>query len=373
MSRDDPAGAGFLPAFETVFRGRVLYADGSRVYAGRGLELFLSEDGGRSFSSAGQVNAGLAARLLARLELPSRFLRSGFHGLQPLPDGSLLAIVRGAILRRGQDGDAFEQVHEVARGTRPLNLCLAPGGRVYFGEYFQNRSRNEVHVFGSDDGLSWSVVHSFPPGTVRHVHGVFHDPWRGGEWVLTGDEGPEVGLWLTTDGFRTLEPVVRGVQEGRAVSVIPVPRGLIVPMDSPQVQNHIQLLDVASGHLEPVAELPGSAFHAARAGPVLLVSTTVERSRVNLDPRAALFASLDSEHWRPVARFERDLAFLGDRRGYLQYPTLVLPSGANPGPWVFASGQALRGLHGRLLRWRVDELTCFLTGSAEVTVSLRRA
>ena len=214
-------------------------------------------------------------------------------------------------------------------------------------------------------------MHTFDAGAVRHVHGVFHDPYRGGEWVLTGDRGEECALWFTPDGFRTLEPVVRGVQRARAVTVLPTPKALVVPMDSPVERNWIQLLDPGSGRLEPVAELPGSSFHSGRAGELLLVSTAVERSRVNTAQYAALFASLDGERWCEVARLERDLPLLRNAPPFFQWPTLALPAGTGSDEHVFATGQALRGLHGALLRFPVAEVASRLALPA--AAPLRRA
>ena len=61
--------------------------------------------------------------------------------------------------------------------------------RVLWGEYWANRERTEVHIVCScDQGRSYEPVKTFSPGQVRHVHGVWQDPFEDGYWVLTGDE-----------------------------------------------------------------------------------------------------------------------------------------------------------------------------------------
>lgn len=332
-------------------RRRVLTVRGEVVYAARGWQLEHSLDGGLNFQPLARVQPNLLERLMNASTLTNRFFRGGFHHLLPLAGGSFAAIVRGRVLHLAPGASEFSTAHDISRGTRPLNLCRSASGRVWFGEYWNNSERDAVHVFGSDDGRSFDVVHSFPAGTVRHIHGIHADPYRSGMWLLTGDDGPEVGLWWTADEFKTLEPVLRGEQRARAVSLICTPRGLILPTDTPQERNWVQLFDPTTSRLERLAELPGSCFSTASSRGMHYLSTAVEKSAVNTDSRAALFASVDGTDWRPIARFERDFALLNDQRGYLQYPTLLLAVGDSRLPYLFATAQSLAGRHGRLLRW----------------------
>ena len=335
---------------------RILCVENEALYAARGWSLERSLDGGLTFAEVARVSATPTERLLASNPLSRRFFRTGFHHLLALDDGAFVAVLRGRLVHLAPGSDRFTTAHTVTRGTRPLQLCTSASGRVWFGEYFGNQQRGEVHILGSDDGRSFDVAYSFPAGAVRHVHGIHADPIRGGMWVLTGDEGSEVGLWWTDDEFRTLEPVLRGEQRARAVSLLCTPSGLILPTDTPHEHNHVQHYDPQHGTLEQLAELPGSCFHAAQSDGLYYLSTAVEKSSVNHDPRAALHASIDGTDWRPVARFDRDLALLNDRRGYLQYPTLLLASGNSRLPYLFATAQSLSGLHGRLLRWSESDV-----------------
>ena len=337
-------------------RRRVLAVDHEVLYAARGWALERSLDGGVTFADVAHARADVTERLMASSSLSRRFFRTGFHSLLPLANGDLVAVLRSRLLHLAAGADQFTTAHSVSRGTRPLNVCQSASGRTWFGEYFNNPERGEVHIYGSDDGRSFDVAHSFPAGAVRHVHSIQADPHRGGMWVMTGDEGHEVGLWWTDDEFKTLQPVLRGEQRARAVAVLCTPDGLILPTDTPHEQNHVQRYDPQSGQLESVAELPGSCFYAAQSNGLYYLSTAVEKSSVNTDQRVAMLASADGCTWKTVARFDRDLAFLSDRRGYLQYPTLLLPAGKSTLPYLYASAQSLAGRHGRLLRWSEDEV-----------------
>lgn len=335
---------------------RPLLVDNGTLYASIGLDLYASSDDGETLRRIGAAPSGPAGRLLLRNAWASRLLRAGFHHLVRRLDGSFVAVVRGAILFKGRDEVRFRVAHAVERGTRPLSVVQSWTGRLYFGEYFRNARRDSVHVFGSEDGESWEVVHTFPAGSIRHVHGIVRDDLRGGLWVLTGDEGDEAGLWWTDDEFRTLTPVMRGDQRVRAVSILPVEEGLIVPMDAPGETNAIHMIDPETRSAARLAELPGSAFHATRVDELFLVSTGVETSPGNTDSRASLFASVDGWTWSPVARIARDLPRLDDKRGYLQYPTIGLVPTHGASESVFARATSLSSLHGAALRWRTRDV-----------------
>lgn len=340
---------------------RALWIEDGTLYGNRGLALYVSKDYGKSFSITASYRAGFLENQLAKYQTLRRLGRAGFHHLRILPDGSMVAVVRGAILHRERHASSFRKVLDLERGSRPLNLCLAPSGAVYFGEYFRNPKRTHVSVYGSDDGRSWTVVHSFRAGEIRHIHGIFVDRYRGGMWLLTGDQDRESGIWYTDDEFRNLEAVARGSQRVRAASIIPRPSGLIVPTDTPLEKNYIEHLDVESGKLEILADLPGSALHTAACSNLFLVSTAVEPSEVNTSRYASLFASVDGWRWKCVGKFSGGLPFLRRAERYLGYADLALIDGHNETPFAYANGVAISGLSGRLMRWSVDEVVDYLT------------
>lgn len=345
-------------------RLRPQLVNGDILYASRGLVLLASHDHGENFQRICGSEFSVSRRLASRVRLLSRPGRLGFHALRVLQSGAMVGVVRGHVVRRDAAGGPFRSVFRLPLGSRPLDLCVHPDGAIYFGEYFSNPRREAVRVFGSETGRRWEVVHRFPPGTVRHVHGVEYDPFREGLWVLTGDEDHESGLWFTDDGFETLEAMVRGTQRARAVSVIPVERGLIVPTDSPRIKNTIQLLELPAARLTSLCALPGSAFHAQETSGIFLVSTVAEPSPVNEETGATLYASLDGEDWCQFDRFPPDALcrILPFARRILQYPELVLTPGHNETPFVFGFGRSIRRADGRLLRWSQSEIREVMQG-----------
>lgn len=337
------------------------------LFASRGLELHASTDGGESFTPVAAFAGSGLRRFASRFRMLARAGRLGFHALQLLPNGDMLGVIRRHVVYREQGGDRFHPVFRFPRGSRPLSLCVDPRHGVFFGEYFNNRDRDEVHVFGSAEGQEWRSVHVFPSGSIRHVHGVVHDPFRDGIWVLTGDEDNECGLWFTGDGFRSLEKIVGGDQRTRAVSVIPVEDGLIVPTDSPRIRNCIQLLDLGRIQFESLSPLPGSAFHAVRSGDLYLVSTAGEPSALNDSFRATMWASMDGCRWHCICEYPADWWYraLPFARPALQYPELQLVPGTDETPYVFAYGRSVQGADDRLLRWSRSRIRTRLRSLAD--------
>src|SRR5690348_14046569 len=126
--------------------------------------------------------------LSARNRLTARLFRDGFHALAVLPSGDLIGAVPGAIVTLHPQATEFRLTHAITRGTRPLHITAAPNGILYWGEYFDNALRDEVHIYASSDhGRTWHVAYTFPKGTIRHVHNIVHDPWENCLWILTGD------------------------------------------------------------------------------------------------------------------------------------------------------------------------------------------
>ncbi len=341
-------------------RLRPLFVDGEVLYVSRGLDVMTTEDGGDTFEHFATCPGRLVERWGSRLRIVSRLGRLGVHSLRPVGDGGVVAVLRRRVAWCPGDARQFREVLRIDRGSRPLNLCRTSEGRIYFGEYFGNPNRDAVHIYGSGDGQRWSVVHTFPAGAVRHVHNVVEDPYRGGLWVLTGDSDEESGLWFTEDHFRTLVRVFEGTQRARAVSLIPLQRGLLVPTDTPREQNYVQWGDPETGELTPVAPLPNSAFYASEQDGILLVSTVAEPSSCNDTTAAHVYVSLNGSRWHRFVSFDRDWDFLRGRHSFIdqavRHPEIELVPGDNGTNLIFGYGRGVRGTDGRLLRWTREQV-----------------
>ena len=235
-------------------------------------------------------------------------------------------------------------------GLRPLHLAVTPSGQVYWGEYFDNPHREEVHIYGSDDdGQTWHVAHTFPAGTVRHVHNVVYDRWRDCVWILTGDEGDECRIIRASQDLKRLHTVVQGTQQWRAVAIVPTSEAVFFASDTPNEANHIYRID-DDGSIHCLAPISSSAISGCRVGQTVFFSTMAEPGTVNCTTHADLYASFDGEEWKCLVRWQKDIWPMR----LFQYGAVFLASDNNDTPFLAASSVAVKP-DLALNLWRVQE------------------
>ncbi len=226
---------------------RALAWSGNQLYSSRGYELLRAriEDARHvAWQPVAHFPPSLRRRLSVTNRLTARLFRDGFHALAILPSGAIIGAVPGSIVTLRPGETEFRQTHAITRGTRPLHITATPGGAVYWGEYFDNAARDEVHIYGSTDaGATWSVAYTFPKGAIRHVHNIVHDPWGNCLWILTGDYGDECRILRASCDFSRVEIVLQGNQQARAVAAVPTEDALYFSSDTPLESNYIYRLD----------------------------------------------------------------------------------------------------------------------------------
>ena len=315
-------------------RMRALGWDRDALYLSRGYDLLRAEinDVSTLRTWAARFHPNWKRRLSSAHRLSARLFRDGFHALAVLPDGGLVAAVPGSIvtLRRGET--EFQQTHAIQRGTRPLHITAVPNGTVYWGEYFDNAAREEVHIYASQDrGATWNVAYTFPKGAIRHVHNIVYDAWQNCLWIFTGDYGDECRILRAACDLSRVEVVLQGRQQARAVAAIPTEDALYFSSDTPLEPNYIYRLD-RGGNLSQLAGLSSSSIYACRVGSHLFFSTMVEPSAVNRDRRVRIYAAdgRTPERWQAQLEWKKDSWPMG----LFQYGNALLPDGNNGTPYL---------------------------------------
>lgn len=314
---------------------RALAWSGEYLYASRGYDLLRARilpgravSEGVPWDHVASFQPELRRRLSVRNGLTSRLFRDGFHALAALPSGGFVAAVPGAIITLRPNDAEFHAIHAISRGTRPLHITTSPGGTVFWGEYFDNAARDEVHVYASTDGgATWSIAHTFPKATIRHVHNIVHDPGGDCLWVFTGDYGDECRVLRASCDFSCIEVVLQGNQQARAVALVPTDDGLYFASDTPFEQNHIYRLD-RGGELSRLAPISSSSIYGCCVGQHVFFSTMVEPSEVNPDRHVRIYGS---ESAPTRGSFRSLLAWRKDRwpMGLFQYGNAIFPDGNN--------------------------------------------
>jgi hypothetical protein len=311
------------------------WADDS-LYASRGYKLLRARISGEvsaaelRWDPIANFHPAWWRNLTSATRLSSRLFRDGFHAMAALPSAGIVAAVPGAIVSLSPGETEFRVTHRITRGTRPLHLTAVPGGTVFWGEYFDNAPRDEVHIYaGTDQGSRWQVAYTFPRGTIRHVHNIIYDPWEKCLWVLTGDYGHECRILHASCDFTQVDVVLEGNQQARSVALVPTQGGLYFSSDTPLEENYIYHLD-RQGTLLELAPLSSSSIYGCRVGRDIFFSTMVEPSSANADRHVRIYCGRDGHHWRPLLAWQKDRWPLA----LFQYGNAFLPDGNNTTPFL---------------------------------------
>jgi hypothetical protein len=328
---------------------RALAWSGDQLYASRGYELLRANLGNISqivsWKYITSFRPDWRRRLSVNNRLAARLFRDGFHALAVLPNSGLIAAVAGAIVTLHPGDNEFRITHAITRGTRPLHITAVPSGAVYWGEYFDNPSRAEVHVYASSDGgATWHVSYTFPAGAIRHIHNIVYDRWEDCLWMLTGDYGNECRILHASCDFSRVDAVLQGNQQARAVALVPMPDGLYFSTDTQLESNYIYRLD-RKGSLTQLASISSSSIYGCRVANHVFFSTMVEPSEVNHDQHVRIYgssagmattgdaANSNKEKFQPLLSWKKDRWPMR----FFQYGNAFLPDGDNSTPYLAVS------------------------------------
>ena len=284
--------------------------------------------------------------LLSRCTLTRRFFRAEITGFYSMPNGDNLAIAKKGLFLQKKGNCCFDKVFSIPCGSKPLNICIAPSGNLYFGEYYQNMEKQTVNIYGSkDNGLTWNVVYTFTEGNINHIHGLFFDKFTNYIWVATGDRENECIIGYTEDEFKTFTEVFRGGQEYRTCQLFFYKDFIVFGTDTQYEQNVIKKFDRKTLEVTELQKVQGSIIKGGQVGDVAFLSTTVEPSKVNTDKYAHLWVTKDGLHWEERYKVKKDWL----PATLFQFGTFEFPQyyGIEKLERLYFSGRALKGLDGK--------------------------
>lgn len=323
----DPSGAWSLHPIARLPGLRALAWSNETLYVSRDYQVLQSTITSEKieWQPVGSFHPTFWRGLSSRNRVVARLVRDGFHALAVLKSGTLIGAVPGAIVTLAPGDSEFRISHQIIRGTRPLHFANTPDGRIFFGEYFDNAARHEVHIYASgDEGKSWQIAHTFPKGTIRHVHNIVYDHWQNCLWILTGDDGEECRILRASCDLKTLDVVMSGNQQARAVAAVPFEDGLYFASDTPMEKNHVYCLS-RSGKLNVLSDIESSSIYGCRVANAVFFSTMIEPSQVNPSRTVRLYGGDRETPWRALLEWKKDHWPMR----FFQYGNVFLPDGDN--------------------------------------------
>jgi hypothetical protein len=307
--------------------------------------LYRTDSAGSPLTPIGVFPASSWRANAARFRPAQRLLRFLYYNVQKLPDGRLFASFDKSI--GVAEGDRFAPIEGLERPCRILRsgCALARDGNVYFGEYVPNTDHREgILVYRYEPaGDRVAIVRRFPPGYVRHIHGIYADPYSDYLWCVSGDLDAECRMLRTRDGFASLEVVGEGDESWRCVSVVFTARAIYYATDSEFSRNRVYRVDRASGERRALGEIDGPVYVGKAIGEEVFFCVTAELCPSQIGRSATLWHVDEHDRLSRCASFEKDALPLR----YFMVGTLHLARGPGSGDRFHMHGVALRGADDR--------------------------
>ena len=345
--------------FRPVFRGygRAIFVENDGTfYRAHHLNIFRSTDKGETWQRIVSIPRPLNRTMIEPFRLLCRLLRHEVRAFVPLKSGGYVAATRtGVFYARPEDYlmNKSKIENSVYPPQYPMTMCYDTSGRIIWGEYWYNAERRGVRLYASDDnGQSFHAVHTFEPGATRHVHNIIYDKYLNKFWVFTGDHETDPGIGMLDTDFSQFEWVHKGEQKYRAVWAFDLGDSMVYATDTEKESNAIYLLNKDTAKTEHLQDIDGSCIYATRFGKYYTISTTAEpinsNGKVKNPMSSSIWISDNAFDWKKVYTATKDLSASYWSYKYFQFGSIVLPAGKCEQNTFMFSGQALKGIDGKV-------------------------
>lgn len=329
----------------------VHHVDEAGVVASRGREVLTLRSQTSSISTHGKFPAGYPRDLFGWSRITERFARADMCCIYRTSTGLMLGVRRGVVYHI--ETGSYRSLFEV-QGDCPLHNSIAEAvsGNLYFGDYFRNPERGAVYLYRvSPDLASHAVAHRFDRGQIRHIHGVYRDPFIASRlWVTVGDNDGENHIYFTDDEFATLDRIGDGSQMFRAVGLLFFANHIAWGTDSPSMPNRMVTMDRKTEQIEQHQPMPSPVWYATQTTDgVFLATSSVEHGAAATADAAKVWASRDARIWSEILSFTKDRWPMP----YFKWGTIALPSGRFASDNVWISGEGVNGLDGCSINFAV--------------------
>lgn len=299
----------------------VEWAEPGKLLLSRGNHLYCTSSLDAPISCVAAFPLSGTASLAIRMRLAQRALRLFFYNVLCLEGGETF-VTFGRQIGVFRDG-RFDQLTGRSRACRVLRggCAVGPSGDVFFGEYLRNPERGPIRIYRYSPGSSCvTVVHEFPSGDVRHVHGVYSDPFDRSLWCLTGDLEHECKLLRSINGFRTFDVVGTGDETWRSVSAIFTSNAVYYGMDAEFRTNHIYRIDKRTGERRDLGQVDGPIYYSKAVGDDLFFGVAAELCPSQVGRSATLWHVNEHNSLSRVVGYEKDLFGKHLMPGTLHFP-----------------------------------------------------
>ena len=223
---------------------------------------------------------------------------------------------------------------------------------IYFGEYGSNKYKNKVPVWASfDDGRSWKIIYNFPKKLIKHIHGIYDDPFQNNLWITTGDLNSECYLFkVPKKKFSNIVKYGDGSQKWRAVSLLFKKNYVIWAMDSPLQESCLQILNRRTKKIRQGRFFPGPVWYSK----IFSDNSAIFQTSVEIGPAiksnyASLFYSKDLINWREIYKFKKDIF----PKKLFKFGVIAFSDGKQSSKDFLFSAEGLKKIDGKVLKGKI--------------------
>jgi hypothetical protein len=315
-------------SYKNKTTGRILFFDNEgQLYKSKENSLFNSNDNGASWNKVFSLKAESITDILGYSSHWScRFLRKGYHNLcvSSKKEIGLIFNKQTAILKNGLLSNQSTLI-----GSRPLSLERI-GSEYVFGEYRSNKERSEIGIYGFNSHKK--LYRKLQLCDIRHIHGIYQDPYTDLVWITVGDEDNESAILATDTDFTKIDKILSGSQQYRTIKLLFTKEYIYFGSDAPEEVNFIYRMNKKTYNVEQLVEVGNTVFHGCKVGNWLFFSTAVEPSKTNSSKEAKVWGSPNGNDWKCIFSFKKDLLPMKA----FQYGQIFFPSGEGNGEdlWI---------------------------------------
>ena len=285
----------------------VEWAEANNFYLSRRNNLFHSENLKPPFKKIAAIDSPFWKQTASNLRLVQRLLRFMVTNVIPLKNGDLFVTFDKSvgIVRDG----LYLELKGLVRPCRVLRSACAvdQNGDIFFGEYLANNERGEMRVYKyTIGGDSLEIVYTFPPLSIKHIHGIYFDKFTKSLFCLTGDDEKECQILCSSNGFLTVDIVGQGDETWRAVSILFDEENFYYGTDAEFRANNIYKVNRRNLERENLGEVNGTVFYSKQLGNDFFFATTAENAPSQTENVAALWQVGENKTCENVISFEKD-------------------------------------------------------------------
>lgn len=285
----------------------VEWAENGNYYLSSRNRIYHSVDLQPPFKQIAVVTGPKWKQIASNFRLAQRLLRFMVTNVIPVGNNDLfvtfdksVGVIRGGV---------YSELKGLVRPCRVLRSACAvdEGGDLYFGEYLANEERGEMRIYkysqGSDE---LKIAYTFPPNSIKHIHGLYFDKFTQSIFCMTGDKDSECQILRSFDGFETIEVVGSGDETWRAVSILFDEKHFFYGTDAEFRANNIYKVNRETLERENLGEVSGTVFYSKSIGNELFFSTTAENAPSQKENVAALWNVGGDGTLQEIAKFSKD-------------------------------------------------------------------